>query len=461
MPFELLPFWPKDEVESRDDGFLIVKNGWEKQNQPLLLHSTDVLLGNLYPSIARNARFEQLGRIDETAESKIKIGSGDDSRDNDQEEEISPSSAKNSKSKNKREKIPAEYLVYQDLVRKNSLANSIQSALLDISHCRHRIRKVGNEPVFFLSKAERKIRTLEDHQQRLLSQQSETTEDGSDEENMAEQDDDEEAIQREPKFVRLLRTTNSIRALYPYLLCILNHPRRNDKKLQIRDTVWQQKRRAMCWVLGEKHFDITTSKFCKSIHRDAEIILKGYIDPSSAAEIFQKSDGSPEFWNTQWIQQLGEKSSPRILNPVAILADHYDANSIENVAQRLDKDLLSKNMDKNPPQKQMKYDDTINQLHQRILKLLKNRFPGARLSIYGSCLSNLSLGIGADVDLSLWIPEAERVKTGFQEGSISARTYEQSMKKFVYQAFHILKNRDREFTNMQPITRARGKCRNK
>ena len=81
--------------------------------------------------------------------------------------------------------------------------------------------------------------------------------------------------------------------------------------------------------------------------------------------------------------------------------------------------------------------------------------PKARVSIYGSCLSNLSLGKGADVDLSLWIPEADQLRTAFQIGQIEANLYEKDMKRLVYQAYHKLRNLQQEFRGMQAITRAR------
>ena len=72
--------------------------------------------------------------------------------------------------------------------------------------------------------------------------------------------------------------------------------------------------------------------------------------------------------------------------------------------------------------------------------------------MYGSCLSNLSLG-GSDVDLSLWIPEAEALKE--RRGDMDADAYQREMKRLVYKVFHFLNNRE-GFQGMQPITRARG-----
>lgn len=73
--------------------------------------------------------------------------------------------------------------------------------------------------------------------------------------------------------------------------------------------------------------------------------------------------------------------------------------------------------------------------------------------MYGSCLSNLSLG-GSDVDLSLWIPEAQALRE--KRSDMDADKYQREMKKLVYKVFHVLSNRD-GFQGMQPITRARGK----
>ena len=77
------------------------------------------------------------------------------------------------------------------------------------------------------------------------------------------------------------------------------------------------------------------------------------------------------------------------------------------------------------------------------------------MSIYGSCLSNLSLGKDSDIDLSLWIPAADNLKKGFEDGSIESRQYEQSMKKLVYQVFRKLSNLKAEFRGLTPITKAR------
>ena len=57
--------------------------------------------------------------------------------------------------------------------------------------------------------------------------------------------------------------------------------------------------------------------------------------------------------------------------------------------------------------------------------------------------------------MSLWIPAADSLKKGFDNGSIDARQYEQSIKKLVFQVFRKLSNLKAEFRGMTPITKAR------
>jgi hypothetical protein len=212
----------------------------------------------------------------------------------------------------------------------------------------------------------------------------------------------------------------------------------------------------MCWILGTKVFDTTTCKLCINAHNDATNILEGYIDADDAQRIANDPFGSPDFWSKLWIQQIIKRATPQMQNPLTILAQRGHAmDDIKAAARQCDELLHQDSAEENTPAIQKSYHKAVNKLHQRLIKLLTTRFPTARVSIYGSCLSNLSLGKGADVDLSLWIPEAERLKTAFHKGEVEANVYERDMKRFVYQACHKLRNLQQEFRGMQAITRAR------
>ena len=471
--------WLEEEIVVREDGFLWIQDCNEEQ--PLLLHSTELLLQELYPSLSRNDIFTTAGHqgpgdplvnvVDAAEESPGNNNNGGDEMDVDDSPNTNDTDAnkqakhnnKNSKDDNK---IPPEYSVYQQLKRTNNLGGRIQAALLDLQYMRHRNRKEQNRER--ISREEAKVRALQHQQQRLLSQKSESigdsNDDDDDEEDKDDNDDDnmedaaEEEGVREPQTVLLARTINSIRALYPHLIPILNHPRRNDKKLIIQKTRYKSKRRAMCWILGTEIFDTTTCKLCISAHNDAQNILEGFIPVEDAQNIMKDiCGGTADFWTQHWIQKIQQKANPQMLDPMTILTQQHGGTmeNITSASQRCDKELDQDHNEDNTQDIQDRYRKAVNKLHYRVSKLLTSRFPKARVSIYGSCLSNLSLGKGADVDLSLWIPEADKLKQKFQNGDIDATVYEKDMKRFVYQVNHKLKNLQQEFRGMLPITRAR------
>jgi hypothetical protein len=524
--------WSEDKIEVREHGFLWVKeHGKSAEEQPLLLHSTEFFLQELYPSLTKESILKHKGYLVETetedakinessmeangdAQTKAEEGSTIDSMEVDErpdgsddhgrskkteegsaidsmavderpdgsddhgrsisskdegtedsmqvDDKVQDECAKPKKGAKKapKPKIPLEYSVYQSLNRCNNLAARIQSALLDIQYSRH--RKPRDQDRERLSRDEVKLRAMSHQQQRLLSQQNSsagessvaTNDEDNDEVEETDQGDDEEYV-LEPPSIRLVRTINSIRALYPHLLPILNHPRRNDKKLVIKSARYKSKKRAMCWIMGTKVFDSTTCKLFMRAHTEARLILEGYIDIDDAQRIADDPLGSPDYWSKSWIQQIKKRASPQILNPLKILSGDQDIDSITSVACQCDKRLHLDSAEDSTPEIYMQYRKAVDKLHEKVSKLLTKRFPKARVSIYGSCLSNLSLGKGADVDLSLWIPEAEKLQRDFHEGKIGANIYERDMKRFVYQACYKLRNLEQEFRDMQAITRAR------
>ena len=59
--------WSEDEIEVREDGFPWVKDhGKNAEEQPLLLHSTEFFLQELYPSLTTESILKQKGYLDET-----------------------------------------------------------------------------------------------------------------------------------------------------------------------------------------------------------------------------------------------------------------------------------------------------------------------------------------------------------------------------------------------------------
>ncbi|KAL3938728.1 MAG: hypothetical protein SGBAC_006422 [Bacillariaceae sp.] len=515
MTFSALPFWSKDdEIEERDDGYILLKGGRNTaaEDHPLLLHSTEVVLKLMYPGMDMRAIHTQRGYMESSPaeeSSPLKVEAGSEvstidenemdveagseetcSVDDENKEKSNPQTNKN-KNKNKGngngkennsapDTEPEDYSAYQSMERVTDLSSRLQSAILDIQRSRHRIlRKNRNEtPSKEANVKEQDDSDMEEEDASVSSQnKGEANEDdemldadADADDNTTEQDEDETDT------LRLVRTLNSIRALFPHLLPILNHPKRNDKNLKIRDLEYKRrKKRAMCWILGKYVFDTTTANWCKNAQRDITTLLNKYINDVSLVEtlVWDPQGGSVEFWQTQWLTEVKKRIAPKIMPPFDILLlllsennsnnnnnnnnnnnDNNNNNNNNNntstggdimrIAQKLDQDVfVADDTDKVTLDMRQKYGQCIHNLELKILKLLKRRYPKARLSLYGSCLSNLSIGKGSDVDLSLWIPISDTTKNHRKE-----------ITKHVYKVFHILNNLD-GFEGLQPITRAR------
>mmetsp|Transcript_33457 Transcript_33457/g.36000 ORF Transcript_33457/g.36000 Transcript_33457/m.36000 type:complete len:783 (+) Transcript_33457:98-2446(+) len=464
--------WSEEDIDVSKDGFLLFKHSKEEnlddEDQPLLLHSSTRVLRSLYPSLSMDEIFQHSGYSDEMIwsdsvdEIAMKCQIMDDEKrtiqltvneenenrqlNDDNEDDV------NNEIKTKKASIPIEYRSYQNLVRTEDLANLIQSALKDTINFRHRSNNRSNSSYSYASNEEVKVRALKHQQQRLLQENLECS-------NAAfRQDDIGDRFEKESTTIKLVRTINSIRALFPHLLPILNHPRQNDKHLVIGKTRYKTKRNGanMCWLLGTTSFSTTTRKMSMAVSKDAKRILESFIDAKLAKEICKERKGSPTFWSRVWIEHIIKRSNPPILSPLKILSVSCGKSEkeIERRAHICDKNIYARQQAAGQSMDQQ-YQISVSKIHRRLSDVLTSRFYGARLSIYGSCLSKLSIGKGSDVDISLWIPEADTLKRCFHDGTIEAWRYNQEMTKLVHQVFRKLNNFRAEFRGMSPITKAR------
>lgn len=459
-------------MEASPDGFLRIKEfgGTAKEQQPLLLQSTTRLLLGMYPHLEISEIILQPGfREEPTLQKKVSKEANDGDGVEESAEAVSQLSIDSEKKDAKKNNhIPPQYQCYQDLKRADNMGNWIANALRDIQTFRHceGTKRPRQE------RGDRKVKALEMQQQRLIqiraesnaSNETDKTNDDEDREGEADNDDgvvekeDDNALEiEESKTLRMVRTLNSVRALFPHLLPVLNHPRRNDKNLVIKKARYKTRKKGfMCWLIGTVVFDASTTKAVKTAHIDAKSILQNLVDVRLAGKIVDDMIGRPDFWSTAWLRELQARSNPAVLNPIDLLSTMLKKSRSEVIAMTRDLDQtnpgdtrnISSVMDQN-------YQKAVSKLQRRLSNLLTSRFRGARLSIYGSCLSNLSLGKGSDVDLSLWIPEADALKKGFQDGSVAAEDYQRKMTTFVHQAKRKLASFSSEFRNMFAITRAR------
>jgi hypothetical protein len=401
--------WSEDDVEVSEDGFLFFKHSKEEklddEDQPLLLHTTARLLRALYPSLSMGEIVLHSGYSGEEEEpttiqclddEKRSIQSSGDKEknensqldDNDDDEKRTIQST-DDKEKNENSRlddsdddnnndddderktpIQIEYRSYQNLVREENLSNTIISALLDIRNFRHRI----NNSQSYTSSEEIKVRALHHQQQRLLQVKN-----GS---GISNENNETDTTTEESITIKLVRTTNSIRALFPHLLPILNHPRRNDKDLVIGKFRYKTKRNgAMCWLLGTMSFNTTTCKQCIAAYDDVTRILESFIDTRVAKDISKDSKGSPTFWTSSWIEHIIKRSKPSLPSPLKILSvsSGKSEKEIEQMARICDTKIYSLKQATGEGTDQQ-YQKAVTKIHNRLSNVLTSRFKGARVS---------------------------------------------------------------------------------
>ena len=320
--------------------------------------------------------------------------------------------------------------------------------------------------------------------------------------------DDEDPNNKMDPWIRLARSLNSLALVTPVLRRIFRHKERNNKKLRLLpskedddDGVTlddgqnsdknRKKRKTQCWLLGEQIFDVTTTRQCQYLDQHLTDLYAFLTDDNGSGDDHERAlqqameclvstyhqqrqqNGSSDHHSTvppppprPWasMTMVPSSSLPNSHshdNSAKSFWDDLDAASAQPRLSRLDEHfgLL---LDRNPSEQRQhqEYLDAIQGLHRRLAELLAKRFPGSRLSIYGSCLSDLSLGKAADVDLSLHIPELAHAKVSYESGAWSVQEYQEFVKKTVFQTVRCLERRDRnrtadEFRNMVPVHRAR------
>ena len=260
-------------------------------------------------------------------------------------------------------------------------------------------------------------------------------------------------------------------------------------------------RNAKCWLIGTKVYDQCSVRQCKLIWKNLEHIyyLLGVVSAPTMTTIteqeqtlqsymkivttnmevlmagYQSSiapcihdDGDHDIKNSlnetekaSHDQHIRAPSSVSWLNyhPFDDM-DEYDQTKLYMSTKILDQrfELQVNNDSLNPKDKREKdtYLKAIYELHEQLKGMLSNRYPGSRISVYGSCLSDLSLGKNADVDFSLFIEELADTKNDYEMKKITEETYRSVTKKYVYTTCRLLeRHRKQRFQNMNPVAHAR------
>jgi len=284
---------------------------------------------------------------------------------------------------------------------------------------------------------------------------------------------DEETF--EDPWIRMIRAINSLAIVTPILLDMFLHPFRNNKDIQIRDTHLNQKRKrraAMCWLFGESVYDICTNANCKTMYRElCELFwMVGAVDVDyeeasiraswrPALDQIMTSLCQATFSSSMASANATASTQATARHPLSSLCnDDTNLGQLNETTLLLDEKWGLKEEVQSSEQKKIAkdYQRSISKLHERILELLARRFKQdeLRLSVYGSCLSNLSLGKGSDVDMSLYLSSIDRIQNNFENGNSSADRYDRQRKNTVFNVCRKLES-CWDFCKMTPIAHAR------
>lgn len=496
---------PYERIEARDDGYLWLVNheDEETEQQPLLLHAAASLMKQLKEKWHESIVFsdgeeeddeeqEESNKDDE--DSSEKDGDGDTLMEDANEEEASK--------QDDVEMEDANNISKKELERVLNLGDRILTTLTHIRLYKHdnRKRKRNNMHSF----REGRVKALAHQRDRLQQQKQQQQQEGNTKNadaestnNQPQQKDaddkekdfqivgkkgkneaDEEAFEPQDPHVRLVRTLNSIRALAPVLRQMLYHSERENKDLRLRSvgnkkkTRLPNKKKPCEWLLGNHVFDFANASSCRTMRMNLQELMDFFLPNHTIAKEFMGGtlENEAQFWCNDWLPrtwayQDSTSNSIHLASPYDVLAEFVSEDDdgtddikakIRKQCQACDDKFFAKEaqVGGKAQSEHKRYQLAVDKLHKKLSWILEKDFPGARLSIYGSCLSNLSLK-ASDVDLSLFLPQAQNAKKSFQNGFWDPSRYEKEMTRLVREVFRRLIRRQGEYKDMIPVTRAR------
>jgi DNA polymerase sigma len=353
--------------------------------------------------------------------------------------------------------IPPENVSFQSLNRTRLTADMIMKALLHIEKF-HR-DDTPKKKNHHRSDTQRHLLALEHQRDRLQQRQQQLL---LVEKEGVSRPDDENAdsfgeISDDNPWIHLASVLNSLCIITPILLRMLLHPRRNDDSLVIQQARLQRStKRPTCWLIGDLVFDSCRVHTCKQMFRNVVQIFASF-------RISEK-----DLSNSAWCHgmraimkdvslHLTATASPTNCNLTQYLPfwdmPEQERVAAEELAAAYDKKFGLQGV--KDADEHVCYLQAVHALHAHISKLIQDVYPDATLSIYGSCLSDLSLGKSSDVDISIYIKQTQRLKESFQKGLLGVSKYEREMKNTVFKVCRILERRRHEFRDVNPVTRAR------
>lgn len=237
---------------------------------------------------------------------------------------------------------------------------------------------------------------------------------------------------------RFAMTFNSLRIIIALLTPALIHPQRQDYSLKMKNGPsidrGDKKKVFKHYLFFEKAYDALKLGAMKELYRDFDRLLHDVDLSRDTVTERNDEDGTFTFDIAKWIKSTVDYGQSRLDRDAVTTRCFRDmpSNNNADVESKLHRELMRK-FDRETDAKQIALGHAIAELQRKLAAAISHKMsPDTRLTVYGSCLSGLTLEGSHDVDVSVYIPELDRLKRTFDDGKISASNYERKMRNLIY-----------------------------
>lgn len=329
--------------------------------------------------------------------------------------------------------------------RLSDMSNKLNPVLEDIDRMRDRHR--------FLTRKERderdRMSALAESSNRGKVQSLEREQEAHQRKEQLQQEvPSEKATDYSQATLRVVKTLNSIRLIFPMLIKLLNHEDQNNKDIEFGGNTLSKGNKL--WMIGDYVYDEASTKNFNSIKTFMSWILMPLLPQNEIDDIMTGEFNEWDKLLARFLEKSVDPGPPPKPLDLLSLGDEQLNRSREHDAAMM-QCIHEGRHDEN----QDLFERGVTKLKQKLDQVLGRRFPGCKLQVYGSCLSDLSTGKASDVDISIHIPALQKAKKRFEAGSMTPKKYENELKRHVYCVRGNLGDHDRDFKDLQAVARAR------
>lgn len=253
---------------------------------------------------------------------------------------------------------------------------------------------------------------------------------------------------------RLAMTFNSFHVLVTVLRPALDHHQNTDTALKMKKgpSLHKKGKNHRHYLFFDNVYNCISEGEWAELNKEFRLLLE-QIEYGLARKLSKKDGGGNyELSCGDYISSLFNRSeftSEEVLMKHCMSLDGT-SNSVENQLHH----ALMNRFSYTNSNRQWALKKSIDTLQIKLSNAISRRFRGARLTVYGSCLSGLALEGSHDVDVSVFIPELDELKQRFDKEAITGDEYGKKMKKIVFQVRNALRN-DSSFVELWAIAHCR------